>query len=302
MSRRHLLALLALSAIWGASFMFIKVGVREFDPFALIFVRIGLAALTLIPIVALRMPLKEALERVRSVSGPLVIVGVVGSALPFWLIAWAEQRIDSGLTAILQACAPLFTAVLAWLFSRSERVTGMRLAGVVIGFVGVAVLVAGTPGGSSGELLAALATVGAGLSYSVAALYSGARLRGVPPLLVAAGAMVVATLITMPLGLARMPDGVPGWKATLSVVVLGVVGTGIAYILYFALIAGAGASRAILVTYLVPSLALLYGVTLLGEPLTVVAVAGLALILGGVALGTGTVGARRLAATRLAAK
>jgi drug/metabolite transporter (DMT)-like permease len=302
MSRRHLLALLALSAIWGASFMFIKVGVREFDPFALIFVRIGLAALTLIPIVALRMPLKEALERVRSVSGPLVIVGVVGSALPFWLIAWAEQRIDSGLTAILQACAPLFTAVLAWLFSHSDRVSGMRLAGVVIGFVGVAVLVAGTPGGSSGELVAALATVGAGLAYAAAALYSGARLRGVPPLLVAAGAMVVATLITMPLGLARMPDGVPGWKATLSVVVLGVVGTGIAYILYFALIAGAGASRAILVTYLVPSLALLYGVTLLGEPLTVVAVAGLALILGGVALGTGTVGARRLAATRLAAK
>jgi drug/metabolite transporter (DMT)-like permease len=302
MSRRHLLALLALSAIWGASFMFIKVGVREFHSFALIFVRIGLAALTLIPIVALRMPLTEALERVRPVAGPLVIVGVVGSALPFWLIAWAEQRIDSGLTAILQACAPLFTAVLAWLFSRSERVTGMRLAGVVIGFVGVTVLVAGTPGGSSGELLAALATVGAGLAYSAVALYSGARLRGVPPLLVATGAMVVATLITMPLGLARMPDSVPGWKATLSVVVLGVVGTGVAYILYFALIAGAGASRAILVTYLVPSLALLYGVTLLGEPLTVVAVAGLALILGGVALGTGTVRARRLAATRLAAK
>lgn len=302
MSRRQLLTLLTLSAIWGASFMFIKVGVREFDPFALIFVRTALAALTLIPIVVLRVPLKQALEQVRPVAGPLVIVGVVGSALPFWLITWAEVRIDSGLTAILQACAPLFTAVLAWLFSRSERVTGMRLAGVVVGFVGVTVLVAGTPGGSSGELAAALATVGAGLSYSAAALYSGARLRGVPPLLVAAGAMVAATLITMPLGLARMPDGVPGWKATLSVVVLGVVGTGVAYILYFALIAGAGASKAILVTYLVPSLALLYGVTLLDEPLTLVAVAGLALILGGVALGTGTVGARRLATTRLAAK
>jgi drug/metabolite transporter (DMT)-like permease len=302
MSRRHLLALLALSAIWGASFMFIKIGVREFDPFALIFVRIALAALTLIPIVALRMPLRQAFERTRPVAGPLVVVGLVNSAVPFWLIAWAEQRIDSGLTAILQACAPLFTAVLAWLFSHSERVTGMRLAGVVIGFVGVAVLVADAPGGNSGDLLAALATVGAGLSYAAAGLYSSAQLRGVPPLLVAAGAMVAATLITMPLGLARMPEAIPGWKATLSVVVLGVVGTGVAYILYFALIAGAGASKAILVTYLVPSLALLYGVTLLDEALTLVAVAGLALILGGVALGTGTVGARRLAVTRLAAK
>jgi drug/metabolite transporter (DMT)-like permease len=287
--RRHLVILLALSAIWGASFMFIKIGVREFEPASLIFVRIALAALTLLPIVALRVPLRAASAQLLAVAGPLAVMGLLNSAVPFWLISWAEIRIDSGVAAILQASAPLFTALLAWRLSRSERVTGGRLAGVLVGFVGVAVLVGGVPGGSGSELLACLAVVASALCYAAAALYASARLADVPPLLTATGTMLAAMLLTAPAGIAQLPRELPGWEALASVAALGIGGTGIAYILYFGLIAGAGASRAILVTYLVPALALLYGVGLLGEPLTVVAVGGLALVLAGVALGTGSV-------------
>ena len=287
MSRRHLLVLLVLSAIWGASFMFIKVGVRELEPMALVFLRAALATATLLALLPFRIGAADAVAGLRRAALPLAVVGLVNSAVPFFLITWAEQSIDSGLTAILQASAPLFTALLAWRFSRRERVRGARLAGVLIGFAGVAVL-AGVPGGA-GDPLAALAVVLAGLCYAAAALYAGERLADVPPLLVSTGSMLAATLATAPLGLAQLPSEVPGWKASASVVVLGVVGTALAYLLYFALIADAGASRAVLVTYLVPSLALLYGVLLLGEPLTLVALRGLALVLAGVALGTGAV-------------
>ena len=298
MSRRQLLALLALSAIWGASFMFIKVGVRDFEPGALIFIRIGLGAATLVPVVLVVVGAAESVRSVRGSLGALLVTGAVNSAIPFWLIAWAEQSIDSGLTAILQACAPLFTALLAWRFSRGQRVTGTRLIGLVIGFAGVALLV-GLPGGAA-DPLAGLAVVLSGLCYSAAALYVGDRLAGIPPLVASTGAMVAATVLTAPLGLAQLPSSMPGWKPTVSVVVLGIVGTAVAYIIYYTLIAGAGASRAILVTYLVPSLALLYGAILLDEPLTLVAVAGLALVLAGVALGTGAV--RPAAGRRLASE
>jgi drug/metabolite transporter (DMT)-like permease len=287
MSRRQLLVLLALSSIWGASFMFIKVGVRDFEPGALVFLRVGLGAVALVPVVLVLVGPADSIRAVRGHLGALVITGAVNSVIPFWLISWAEQSIDSGLTAVLQACAPLFTALLAWRFSRGQRVTGTRLVGLVVGFAGVALLV-GLPGGAS-DPVAALAVVLSGLCYAAAALYVGDRLTGVPPLLASTTALATATVLTAPLGVAQMPSSVPGWKSIVSVVVLGVVGTGVAYILYYSLIAGAGASRAILVTYLVPSLALLYGAILLDEPLTATAVAGLGLVLAGVALGTGAV-------------
>jgi drug/metabolite transporter (DMT)-like permease len=267
--------------------MFIKVAVRELEPGTLIFVRVALAALTLLAIVAVRPGLGATRQALRGSWGPLVVAGAVNSALPFWLISWAEQSIDSGLTAILQACAPLFAALLAWRFSRGQRVTGVRLVGILVGLAGVALLV-GLPGGAS-DPLAALAVVLSALCYAAAALYIGARLAGVPPLLLSTGAMVTATILTAPLGLAQWPAETPGWKTIGSMLALGVVGTGLAYIVYYALITGAGASRAILITYLVPGIAVLYGALFLDEPVTLVAVAGLALVLAGVALGTGAV-------------
>lgn len=294
MSRRHLLMLLALSAIWGSSFMFIKVGVRELEPSTLVAGRLLLAALTLVVIVRARMPLGTALAQIREHIWPFLFVALFNSVVPFWLLAWGETRIDSGLAALLQACAPLFTALLAFFFVRSERVSGDRLVGLLVGFGGVALLVGAVP---SGSVLAALAVVATGFCYAASSLAGGRYLREVPAATIALGTSALAAMISLPFGLAQLPSTMPGWKVIGSVVFLGVVGLGFAYVLYFALITGAGASRAILVTYLVPPMALFYGATILDESFGLTDLAGLALILAGVSLGTGIAQSRRRRAT-----
>src|SRR5436189_307727 len=276
--------LLALSAIWGSSFMFIKVGVRELEPSTLVAGRLVLAALTLLVIVKARMPLRTGTGQVREHIGAFLFVALLNSVVPFWLLAWGETRIDSGLAALLQACAPLFTALLAFFFVRSERVSGDRLIGVLVGFGGVALLVGAVP---SGNVLGALAVVLTGFCYAASSLAGGRYLRELPAATIAFGTSALAAVIALPFGLAQLPSSVPGWKVIGSVVFLGVVGLGFAYVLYFALITGAGASRAILVTYLVPPMALIYGAAILDESFGLTDFAGLALILAGVSLGTG---------------
>jgi len=278
--------LLALASLWGASFMFIKVGVRELHPATLVCLRLGIGALTLVPILLVRLGAKESVRRIRASLGPLVLTGLVNSAVPIVSLSWAEKRIDSGLAAVIQAAAPLFTALLALWFVRSERVTGSRLVGLFVGFGGVALLVGVQP---SAHLTSALAVVFSASCYATAALYAARRLAGVPPLVSSVGALAAATIALLPLALTHLPSHFPSWKVTGSLLALGVGGTGIAYLLYYALLAGAGASKSILVTYLVPALALGYGAVFLGEPVTAAALAGLALVLGGVALGTGSV-------------
>ena len=290
MSPRQLATLLGLAAVWGSSFMFIKVGVRELEPATLVAARIALAAVVLVPIVVVSVGAQETAGHLRAAATPLVVVGLVNSAIPFWLLSWGETRVDSGLAAILQASAPIFTALLALGFVRAERVSGARLVGLVVGFVGVALLVGVQP---AGAVLGALAVLGAGFCYALAALYS-VRLAGVPPLVTALGTMLAASLATVPVGLVQLPAESPGWKVWASVAVLGVVGTAIAYMLYFALLRSAGASRSILVTYLVPPMALAYGALLLDEPVGTAAIVGLGLVLAGVALGTGSVAPARV--------
>jgi drug/metabolite transporter (DMT)-like permease len=290
MNRRQLAMLLGLAAVWGASFMFIKIGDRELQPITLVGFRMGLGALTLLPIVLATVGARRTLRDLRAAAVPLIVTGLVNSAIPILSITWAETRIDSGLTAIIQASAPLFTAGLALRFSRDQRVRGSRLAGLVVGFAGVALLVGGRP---SGQIVAALAVVFSAVCYAAAALYAGRRLGGISPLVTALGTLTAATLATLPIGLFELPSHMTGWKVTASVLTLGIAGTGVAYILYYGLIAGAGASRAILITYLVPTFAVVYGAVLLGEPVTAVAIGGLALVLGGVGLGTGALRLRR---------
>jgi len=297
MSRRHLAMLFGLAALWGASFMFIKIGDRELKPITLVGFRMALGALTLVPIVLLTVGARQTVRELRGAAGPLVVTGLLNSAIPIFAISWAETRLDSGLTAIIQASAPLFTALLALRFSQDQRVGGSRLAGLVVGFAGVALLVGGRP---SGQIVAALAVVFSALCYAAAGLYAGKRLRGVSPLVTALGTLTAATLATLPIGLFQLPSHMTSWKVTASVLTLGIAGTGLAYILYYGLISGAGASRAILITYLVPTFAVFYGAVLLGEPVTAAAVGGLALVLAGVGLGTGAVRlgrARRIASS-----
>jgi drug/metabolite transporter (DMT)-like permease len=290
--------LLGLAALWGASFMFIKVGDRELEPITLVGFRMALGALTLLPIVAVSVGVRHAVAELRAAAKPLAVTGLLNSAIPILAITWAETRIDSGLTAIIQASAPLFTALLALRFSHDERVTGARLGGVLLGFVGVALLVGGQ---RSGEVVAGLAVVFSAVCYASAGLYTARHLRGVSPLVTALGTLTAATFATLPIGLFQLPSHVPGWKVSASVLTLGIAGTGLAYILYYGLIAGAGASRAILITYLVPVFALVYGAALLGEPVTASAVAGLALVLAGVALGTGAFGLNRAGRAKVTA-
>lgn len=274
--------LLVLAGVWGASFLLIKVGLRDLEPSTLVLLRVALAALTLLPIAAAT----DALDGLRASWRELTVLGALNSAVPFWLLSFGETRLDSGLAAVIQAAAPIFTVLLAARFDPSQRSTGMRLVGVLVGFAGVALLVGVQRGG---EVVAALAIVLTALCYAAGALYGGRRLAHVRPIGLAFGAMVAATVLVAPAGLLQLPNDVPGWKPLLAVVVLGVVGTGLAYILYFGLVLGAGASRAILITYLVPALALVYGALFLEEPVTASALAGLALVLAGVALGTGAV-------------
>jgi drug/metabolite transporter (DMT)-like permease len=279
-TRRGLSLLLLLSGIWGSSFLFIKLGVDELEPAVVAFGRLLVGAAILLPLAAGR----GGLGLLRPHLPTLVTLGVLNNAVPFWLLGFAETRIDSGLTAVIQAAAPIFTVVLAIRLDPTQRVTGARLAGIGIGFVGVVLLVGVQTGG---QVVGALAVLGAALCYAASALFAGTRVGSIPPLHVAAGQLGIGALLIAPLGLLQLPDEAPPAKAILAVVALGSLGSALAYVLYFGLIAQAGASRAILVTYLVPAFALVYGALFLDEAVTLSAVVGLALILAGTTLATG---------------
>jgi drug/metabolite transporter (DMT)-like permease len=275
--------LLALAGLWGASFMFIKIGVRELAPTTLICLRLAIGAVVLAPVAVATLGARSLISETVSVWRPLLLVALLNSAIPITVLAWAEKRL---LAAVIQASAPLFTALLALRFARHDRVTGSRLVGLLVGFGGVALLVGAQP---SGDVLSALGVTFSALCYAAAAIYSARALEDVPPLVSAVGALTLSALALVPFALVQLPAHFPSWEVTGSLLALGIGGTGVAYVLYYALLSGAGASRSILITYLVPALALAYGVLFLGEPLTVAAVAGLALVLAGVALGTGVV-------------
>jgi len=159
--------LAALALIWGASFMFIKIADRELAPATLIMGRLGSAALLLAAIALVSLGARRTLAELRAGWRWLVVVGLVNTALPFWLLSWGETRIDSGLASIIQGAVPIFNALIAFGFFRESRVTGLRLAGLGIGFVGVALLVGAQP---HGKLLAALAVVGMALCYAMGTL------------------------------------------------------------------------------------------------------------------------------------
>src|SRR5919197_6205849 len=282
--------LLALAAIWGASFLFIKVAVRELTPATLIVGRLGLAALTLAALTPAAVGTRETLRQLRENWPWLTVLALVNTAIPFWLLSWGETRFDSGLASILQASVPIFNALIAFVVFHEVRVTGARLVGVGVGFVGVALLVGAQP---EGKVLGALAVVGMAFCYGIGGLLAGRHLVTVPPIVVGFAATAISTLAALPAAVVQAPSDVPSWKAIGSVVALGVPGTAIAYLLFFGLITGAGAAYASLVTYLIPPIALAYGAVFLGERFGAAALGGLALILGGVALGTGAVQLRR---------
>jgi drug/metabolite transporter (DMT)-like permease len=297
--RRPAVILTLLALIWGASFMLIKIADRQLAPATLILGRVASAALLLAAIAVVRLGPRETLAEVRRAWGWLVVVGLVNTAVPFWLLSWGETRIDSGLASIIQGAVPIFNALLAFGFFREARVTGLRLLGLGIGFVGVALLVGAQP---QGKLLGALAVVAMALCYAIGTLLAGRHLRGTPPLVVALASTAVATVAAAPAGILQAPSGMWRGETIAAILVLGFVGTAIAYLLFFALIQRAGANYATLVTYLVPPIALAYGATFLGESFGLTAFAALALVLVGVALATGSVRLASLRAGRAEAR
>src|SRR6266566_5622288 len=228
--QRNLVMLLALAGIWGASFMFIKIAVRELSPATLIVGRLGLAALTLGLLVPFAVGTRETLRQLRENWVWLLVVALVNTAIPFWLLSWGETRIDSGLASIIQASVPIFNAVLAFVAFHEVRVTGIRLLGVAVGFVGVALLVGAQP---QGKVLGALAVVGMAFCYGVGGLLTGRYLGAVKPIVVAFASTAIAAAVALPVGAVEAPHDVPGWKTIVSVVVLGIPLTAVAYLLFF---------------------------------------------------------------------
>src|SRR5438270_5180072 len=263
--------------------MFIKVGVRDFSPAAMVELRLLLAAAVLVSFVAAR----RGLRAVRPALGPGAFVGVVGMAIPFVLISWGETHVDSGVAAVANSSVPIFVALLALRFAATERATGLRAVGLGIGLAGVGVVAGVHPNGGWWAVAGALAVVLSSVYYAASSLFIQRNLV-VGGLELATASVLWGAAAVLPFALEDLPHTV-GWKSLASVVVLGVVGTGLAQLIVNRLIGEHGAGRSMLVNYLLPGFALFYGVTILGEPLTVAKVGGLVLILVGVTLASGLV-------------
>lgn len=279
--------LLIVAAIWGASYLFIKVAVDEIEPIPMMDLRLLLAAAVLVPFLVMRLGAREAVAEVRSTGAGAFILGVSNMAIPFVLIAWGEKHIDSGVAAIANATVPIFVALLAIRFNPSERVRGWRLVGVAMGLVGVGVLAGVNPEGGWWGVAGTLAVVVASLSYASANLYTQQRFPATSPLVITTASVLAASLLLLPPALFQLPEEMPSWQALGSVAALGIAGTAFALLFFYAMLTRYGASRASLVTYLLPPFALFYGVVFLDERMTLNAVLGLILILAGVAMGSG---------------
>lgn len=292
MQRRDLFDLVLLAALWGGSFLFMRIAVPEFGAMPLIELRVGLAALVLLPVLALR----RGLGGLRRHAGRLAVVGVVNSALPFTLLAWAMLSMSAGFGAIMNSTAPLFGALIAY-FWLGDRLTRNRVLGLLIGFCGVVVLawdkVSFQAGGDGLALLAAMAAT---LCYGIGANFTKRYLGDVPALTTATGSQLVAAVVMLPLAVWSWPAQMPGAAAWGSAVALAVACTGLALIIFFRLIVRIGPAKAISVTFLIPAFGMLWGGLFLGEQVTPRMLTGTVIILLGTSLVVGLLGARRQAA------
>ncbi len=288
--------LLTLAALWGGSFLFMRLGAGEFGAVALAEVRVAGAAVLLLPLLVWRGAWGALRDRWR----PIAVVGLSNSALPFVFFAFAAQSITAGLASIFNAAAPLFGAAIAWLWL-NDRLSRSRLLGLAIGLGGVLWLAwrnvnqeaAFKPGGSGWAIVACLAAT---VLYGFSANFTKQHLNGVPPLAVAAGSQGFAALFLCVPATLLWPATMPSAQAWGAVAVLAVLCTGVAYILFFRLIAHIGAANAISVTFLIPVFGVLWGALFLGETVTGAMAAGCVVIVLGTALATG---ALRLPPSRL---
>jgi len=268
MKLKNFLLLILLAALWGPSFLFIKVAVAEIPPLTLVLGRVGIAAVLLTVFLLAQ---GKSLPRSRTVWRHLAIMGLIHNAIPFVLFGWGEQYIDSALASILNGTVPLFTIVLAHYFVADDRLTPAKLIGVLIGFAGLILLITPSFGdGLQGTTFGLVAVALACLLYGVAIVYSRNNLRGLPPLVAPAGQMIMATIYLLPLSLLvdrPFSLSLPTLPAIGSMLALGVLGTAVAFVVYYRLLETAPASYVSMTTYVIPVFGVILGVLVLNEEL-----------------------------------
>jgi drug/metabolite transporter (DMT)-like permease len=280
---RDAAALLALGALWGGSFLFIRVAVPSLGPLLLMELRVGIASVALVLFAAAlgRRPKLRARWR------QFLLIGTLNAAIPFTLIAAAEIHLTASLAAILNSTTVMFAAVAAAVWSR-DPLTARKVVGIVLGVIGVAVLVGWDPVELDGAVLLSVgAMLAASLSYGISAVYVKRTFVGVPPLGMAIGQLTGATVVLFPFAALSVPGESPPPAATASVLALALLSTALAYLFYFRLITNVGPTSTVTVTLLVPVFGLLFGVLFLDEPFGPGTLAGLGIVLGSVVLVTG---------------
>ena len=299
-TRTDWLLFILLGFLWGSSFLFIKIGVEAgLPPFTLVMLRllIGFGLLAVVVAAA-----RERLPRGARVYGHLFVMGAINIALPFTLITWAEMHVDSTLTSVLNAAVPIFVIPIGAIFLRDEPLTVGRVVGVLLGFVGVALLVGFDPGAAAGvDLLGALAVIAATISYAAGAVYARRNVRGLRPMIPALFQVGFGLLITSVLAfvLERPFELTLEPGAFLAVVWLGLLGSGVAYLVFFGLLGRRGAGGTAVVAYLLPVFGVTLGVLVLHEPIDGRLLGGLGLIVGGIALVNSRIGLGRFRPNRL---
>jgi drug/metabolite transporter (DMT)-like permease len=299
MGTRDLIDLVVLGAIWGASFLFMRIAVPEFGAIPLIAARVGIAAVFLLAVLSRRSGFRD----LHGNAVRLTLLGAINSAIPFSLFAFAVLSVTAGFASVLNATTPLFGALVAFVWLR-DRPAPIRIAGLIVGFAGVLVLVWGrlsVKDDGSGAL-AVVAGLTAALLYGIAANYTKRQLSGVDSLVIATGSLVAATVFLVPLAVLYWPPAQPSIASWISAALLAIICTGIAYILYFRLLNRVGPSKTLAVTYLIPVFGVLWGRLFLDEPVTASMIVGCSVILLGITLANGILpGARGRAGTPAAA-
>lgn len=284
----YLPTLVLLSCLWGSSYPFMREGVKHLGPAALIDGRLLIATPLLLAYAAAKTGgVRQLAAALREWAVPCVVLGIFNVAVPYGTICWAEQHIDAGTTAIANGAVPIFVVLLALRFDAEERAGAWRLVGLAIGLAGVGLLVGVNPGGGWMGVAAALAVVGASILYAGNTMYARRAGKGAPGPVLAAGSVAVGAVLLLPLAAFDLPSAAPPattWGCMLGLALLGTVG---AQLVYFLMLPRHGAGRVTMVAYLIPIVSVVIGAAWLGEAVTGEKVGGLALILGGVALGSG---------------
>jgi drug/metabolite transporter (DMT)-like permease len=287
------LIFLALGFMWGSSYLFIKLAVDDFGTFTLVSLRLVVGAALLWAVIRIA---RQPLPRERRVYGHLVVMSIINITIPFLLITWAEQSVESSLAAILTSPVPLFAIVLSSLFLHDEPMRVNGVVGLVVGFVGVVIITSRGLSGEGSSVAGEIALLGAAFSYACGAVYSRRNVRGLPPMVPAVFQVTFAALITGAIALAfEQPwTAQPDAEAIFSILWLGILGSGLAYLAVFRLFANWGATRTTLVAYVIPPIGIALGYLVLEEPIDARIVFGTLLVVAGIGLVNSRFGRRRL--------